>query len=62
MKKLLLTITLLSAFNLLLVTFQLIQCNQIIENAHKSRENLQKEIQNATIYLNKYFKYDKIDL
>lgn len=57
MKKILLAITLLSAFNLLFVSFSIYKCNEIIENQQKNNENLQKSIKNATIYLNKYFKY-----
>ena len=57
MKKILLSITLLAALNLLFVTYEIKKCNEIIVNQQKSNENLQENINNATNYLNKYFKY-----
>lgn len=50
-------VLLLLTLNLVFTTYTINKCNQIIENQQKSSENLQKSIENATSYLNKYFKY-----
>lgn len=57
MKKILLfAITLLFTLNLVFTTYIINKCNEIIENQQKNSENLQENINNATNYLNEYFK------